>query len=176
MSVTQKRDKLYYKVQKFRLRTDKDNFKAAKIFLQKILQRNQSSYFAENLVRNFKKSKELWKILNSVILCSKEENASKISLNKGGTIQFELREKANIFKKLYLELTADLVKKLTMVSNKYHGSNTTLDYSADIFKNKKIKFQLLGVSEVLFIKYFESCQNRSLTLSLAYQVENPLYL
>ena len=86
MSVTQKWDKLYYKVQKFRLRTDKDNFKAAKMFLQKILQRNQSSYFAENLVRNFKKSKELWKILNSVILCSKEENASKISLNKGGTI------------------------------------------------------------------------------------------
>lgn len=63
-----------------------------------------------------------------------------------------------------------------MVSNKYHGSNTTLDYSADIFNNKKIKFQLLGVSEVLFIKYFESYQNRSLTLSLAYQVENPLYL
>ena len=40
-----------------------------------------------------------------------------------------------------------------------------------IYLTKKFKLNLFGVSEVVFIKYFESYQNRSLTLSLTYQVK-----
>ena len=37
---------------------EKDNFKTAKIFLQKMLQKKKSSYLVQKLVQNSKKSNE----------------------------------------------------------------------------------------------------------------------
>ena len=62
------------------------------------------------LTQNSKQLNELLKILKSPGLSSREENASKILLNKDDKIKFQLRENANISKKFYFELPNDLVK------------------------------------------------------------------
>ena len=51
----------------------------------------------------------LWKSLG---ISSKEGNTSKNSQNIDGTIQFEPRENANIFKKFYFEQANGVLKKL----------------------------------------------------------------
>ena len=51
----------------------------------------------------------LWKSLG---ISFKEGNTSKNSQNIDGTIQFEPRENANIFKKFYFELANGVLKKL----------------------------------------------------------------
>ena len=48
----------------------------------------------------------------SLGISSKEGNTSKNSQNIDGTIQFEPRENANIFKKFYFELANGVLKKL----------------------------------------------------------------
>ena len=45
------RDKLYKKFKHSCLETDKDNFKVAKVHLQKIILKKKKSYFEEELVR-----------------------------------------------------------------------------------------------------------------------------
>ena len=65
---------------------------------------------AAPLTQNSKQLNEPLKILKSPGLSSREENASKILLNKDDRIKFQLWENANIFKKFYFELPNDLVK------------------------------------------------------------------
>ena len=52
------------------LETDKDNFKVAKMHLQKTILKKKKSYFEEELGKNRNKPKELWKTLNSLGLSS----------------------------------------------------------------------------------------------------------
>lgn len=53
----------------------------------------------------------------SLALSSKEGNKSKILLIKDGTIQFEPREDASIFKKFYSELATDLIMVYIKMQN-----------------------------------------------------------
>ena len=48
------------------LETDKDNFKVAKMNLQKMILKKKKSYFEEELGKNMSKPKELWKTLKSL--------------------------------------------------------------------------------------------------------------
>ena len=65
-SAIQRRDKLHKKFKHSSLKTDKDNFKVAKMHLQKMIPKNKKSYFEEKLGKNRNKLKELWKTLNSL--------------------------------------------------------------------------------------------------------------
>ena len=60
VSAMQRRDKLYKKFKHSGLETDKDNFKVAKMYLQKIILKK----------KNMDKPKELWKALKSLGLSS----------------------------------------------------------------------------------------------------------
>lgn len=93
----------------------------------------------------------------SLALSSKEGSKSKFLLIEDGTIQFEPRENANIFKKFYSELATDLVKKLPIAPNTFCGS-TTKDYYVDVYNNKKNEFRLLNVTEDV-IENILSCLN-----------------
>ena len=64
----QRRDKLYKKFKHSGLETDKDNFKVAKMHLQKMILKKKKSYFEEELDKNRNKPKELWKALKSLDL------------------------------------------------------------------------------------------------------------
>ena len=55
--------KLYKKLKHPGLQTDKGNFKATKMHLQKMILNKKKSYVEEELGKNRKKSKELWKTL-----------------------------------------------------------------------------------------------------------------
>ena len=61
VSAIQRLDKLYKKFKHSGLETDKDNFKVAKMHLQKMILKKKKSYFEEELGENSIKPKELWK-------------------------------------------------------------------------------------------------------------------
>lgn len=121
-----------FKLQKSRLRMDKDNFKI--------------SYLEEKLVQNSKKPKELLKTLEYLGIISKEYNKLKISLSEEIAVRLAPRENANILKNFYSELSTVLVKKLLIAPNKF-CSSTTENYCSDEFDNKKNEFKLLNISE-----------------------------
>ena len=52
--------KLYKEFKHAGLATDKNNFKVAKMHLQKIILKEKKSYFEEELGKNRNKPKELW--------------------------------------------------------------------------------------------------------------------
>ena len=66
MSAIQRRDKLYKKFRHSGLEADKDNFKVAKMHLQKRILKKKKSYSKEELAKNRNKPKELLKALKSL--------------------------------------------------------------------------------------------------------------
>ena len=112
MSAIQRRDKLYKKFKHAGLETDKDNFKVAKMHLQKMILKKKKSYFEEDLGKNRNTPKKLWKTLKSLGLSLDKARQSKISLMKDGAIQFEALENEKTFKRFYSELAAVLQEKL----------------------------------------------------------------
>ena len=146
VSAIQRRDKLYKKFKHSGLETDKDNFKVAKMHLQKMILKKKKSYFEEELGKNRNKPKELWKTLKSLGLSSDKARQSKISLNKDGAIQFEALENANTFKRFYSELAGGLQEKLPRAPNKF-TSQTTKNYYAKTSCNVSNDFEFSNVSE-----------------------------
>ena len=71
------------------LETDKDNFKVAKVYWQKMVLKKNKSYSEEELDKNRNKPKELWKTLKSVGISLDKVRKSKFSLKKDSTVQFE---------------------------------------------------------------------------------------
>ena len=86
VSAIQRWDKLYEKFEHSSLETDEDNFKVAKMHLQKMILKKKKSYFEEELGKNRNKPKELWKTLKSLGLSSGKPRQSKISLKKDSAI------------------------------------------------------------------------------------------
>ena len=86
VSPTQRQNKLCKKFKHSGLETDKDNFKVAKMHLQKIILKKKKFYFEEELGKNRNKPKELWKTLKSLSLSSEKARQSNISLKKDGAI------------------------------------------------------------------------------------------
>ena len=146
VSAIQRRDKLYKNFKHSGLETDKDNYKVAKMHLQKMILKKKKSYFEEELGKNRNKPKELWKILKSLGLSSDKARQSKISLNKDGAIQFEALENANTFKSFYSELAGGLQEKLPRAPNKF-TSQTTKSYYAKTSCNVSNDFEFSNVSE-----------------------------
>ena len=119
VSAIQRRDKLYKKLEYSVLKTDKDNFKVAKMPLQKMILKKKKSFSEEQLGKNRNKPKELWKTLKSLGLSSDNVRHSKISYKKDGAIQFEALENANTFKRFCSELAGGLQEKLPRTTNKF---------------------------------------------------------
>ena len=146
MSAIQRRDKLYKKLKHAGLETDKDNFKVAKMHLQKMILKKKKSYFEEHLGKNRNTPKKLRKTLKSLGLSSDKARQSKISLMKDGAIQFEALENAKTFKRFYFELTAGLQEKLPRAPNKFTGQ-ATKNYYAKTLCNVFNDFEFSNVSE-----------------------------
>ena len=146
MSAIQRRDKVFKKFKHSGLETGQNNFKVAKIHLQKMIPKKMKSYFEEELGKNRNKPKELWKTLKSLGLSSDKARQSKISLNKDGAIQFEALENANTFKRFYSELAGGLQGKLPRAPNKLTGQ-TTKNYYAKTSCNVSDEFEFSNVSE-----------------------------
>ena len=111
------RDKLFKKFKKSKLQIDKELFNAARNTTQSLIYKKKKSFFKEKLNENIGKPKELWKSLSSLGLSSKNKSGSKICLNENGKLNFEPKDNANIFKKLFSNLADDLLKKLPNPKN-----------------------------------------------------------
>ena len=146
VSAIQRRDKLCKKFKHSGLETDKDNFKVAKMHLQKMILKKKKSYFEEELGKNRNKRKELWKTLKSLGLSSDKARQSKVSLKKDSAIQFEALENANTFKKFYSELAGGLQEKFPRAPNKF-TSQTTKNHFAKTSSNVSNNFEFSNVSE-----------------------------
>ena len=59
------RDKLFRKFKKTCLHVDKDNYKAGRNEVQKLISKNKKAYFESKLTENIGKPKESWKSLKS---------------------------------------------------------------------------------------------------------------
>ena len=146
VSAIQRQDKVFKKFKHSGLETGKNNFKVAKIHLQKMILKKMKSYFEEELGKNRNKPKELWKTLKSLGLNSDKARQSKIYLNKDGAIQFEALENRNTFKSFYSELAGGLQGKLPRAPNKLTGQ-TTKNYYAKTSCNVSDEFEFSNVSE-----------------------------
>ena len=151
VSAIQRWDKLYKMFKHSGLETDKDNFKVAKMQLQKMILMKKKSYFEEELGKNRSKPKELWKALQSLCLNSSKAQKSKISLTKHGAIQFEALENANTFKRLYPKLARGLQEKMPRAPNKF-TSQTIKNYCAKASCNVSNGFEFSNVSEEVIKK------------------------
>ena len=125
MSAIQRRDKRDKNFKHSGLETDKDNFKVAKMHLQEMILKKNKSYFEEELGKDRKKPKELWKSLKSLGLSSDKARQSKIflkkdGLKKDGAVQFEALENANTFKRLYSELAWRSPRKIAKGTQQIH--------------------------------------------------------
>ena len=125
VSAIPRRDKLYKKFKHSGLETNKDNFKVAKMHLQKMILKKKKSYFEEELGKKRNKSKELWKTLKSLGLSSDKAGQLKIYLNKDGAIELEALENANTSKSFYSGLAEGLQEKLRRAPNKFKQPKTT---------------------------------------------------
>ena len=115
MSAIQRWDRLYGKFKHSGFETDKDNFKVAKMQLQKMILKKKKSYSEEELAQNGRKPKEFWKTLKSLSLSSDKARTSKNYPKKDGAIQFEALENANTFKKFYSKLAGGFQEKLLIL-------------------------------------------------------------
>ena len=107
-----------------------------------ILQKKKSCF--EELAKNRNKPNELRQVFKSLGLSSDKARKSKISLKK--IIQFEVPEKANVFKSFSSELNEDLREKLPRTPNKF-TSQTTKNYQAKTSCNVSNDCELSNVSE-----------------------------
>ena len=123
VSAIQRLVRLYKKFKHSGLETDKDNFKVAKMHLQKMILKKKKSYFEEELGKNRNKPKELWKVLKSLGLSSDKARKSKIFLKKDRAIQFEALENASTVRMFYSDLAGGLQEKLPRAPNKMYQSN-----------------------------------------------------
>ena len=120
ISIINKRNDYYKKFKSLRLETDKDLLKAAKTSLKKIIKKKKRTFFQDKVMKNSNNSNELWKTLKTLGMNSKNVNQSKTCSKENGTMQFEPKKNANIFKTFYSELAGNIVKKLSKLSLKFN--------------------------------------------------------
>ena len=89
-----------------------------------MIKNKKKNFVVGKLNENMGKPKELWKSLKSLGLSSKKSSSSTICLENKGTLSFDPKANAEIFKDFYSNLANDLLKKLP---NKY-GKDTIKKY------------------------------------------------
>ena len=125
------RDKLLARFKKSRNSTDHENYKKARNKVQYLINDKKKTFVVGKLNENIGKPKELWKSLKSLGLPSKQTSPSTICLEKGGSLSFDSKTNAEIFKDFYSNLASDLLKKLPSSPNKF-GKETVKKYYKNI--------------------------------------------
>ena len=113
--------------------------------------KKKKSYLEEQLNKNKRKPKELWKTLKSLGLSSDKARKLIIYLKEDGTIQFEAMENAHNFKRLFSELPGGLQEKLPKAPNKF-TSQTPKNFYSKTACNVSTDFELSNVSEKVIRK------------------------
>ena len=145
----ERRDKLLAKFKKSRKSTDHENYKKARNKVQYLINDKKKNFVVGKLNENIGKPKELWKSLKSLGLPSKQASPSTICLEKGGSLSFDSKTNAEIFKDCYSNLASDLSKKLPSPPNKF-GKEAVKKYWKNInLDGKSFSFRPTTQASVL---------------------------
>ena len=99
------------------------------------------NFVRNQLQKNTKKPKELWKVLKNIGLASKAAPISKIYLKENHFTQFDDKQNANTFKNFYAKLASDLVEKRPAVKNIFRENSVKKYYSAMNIPSNSFNFR-----------------------------------
>ena len=121
--------------------------------VQYLINDKKKTFVVEKLNENIGKPKELWKSLKSLGLPSKKASLSTICLETNGTLSFDSKTKAEIFRDFYSNLASDLLKKLPSPTNKF-GKEAVKKYYENINLDGK-SFSLRPTMQASVLKLLE---------------------
>ena len=101
------------------------------------------------LNENIGKPKELWKSLKSLGLPCKKATRSSICLENNGTLSFDSKTNAEIFKDFYSNLAGDLLKKLPSPTNKFGIEAVKKYYKNMNLEGKSFSFRPIKHADIL---------------------------
>ena len=114
-----------------------------------MIKNKKKNFVVGKLNENMGKPKELWKSLKSLGLSSKRSSSSAICLENEGTLSFDPKANAEIFKDFYSNLANELLKKLPNPPNKY-GKDTVKKYYEKLnLTGKNFSFESVAHASVL---------------------------
>ena len=114
-----------------------------------MIKNKKKNFVVGKLNENMGKPKELWKSLKSLGLPSKKSSSSTICLENEGTLSFDPKANAEIFKDFYSNQANDLLKKLPNPPNKY-GKDTVKKYYEKLnLAGKNFSFEPVAHASVL---------------------------
>ena len=143
------RDKLFAKFKKSKNSTDHENYKKARNKVQYLINDKKKTFVVGKLNENIGKPKELWRSLKSLRLPSKQASSSTICLEKGGSLSFDSKTDAEIFKDFYSNLASDLLKKLPSSPNKFGKEKVKKYYKNISLDGKSFSFRPTTPASVL---------------------------
>ena len=130
MEAIKVRDKLKERFLAKKLHVDHERFKEQRNSVQQKIKNKKTNFVRNQLQKNIKKPKELWKVLKNVGLSSKAAPISKICIKESHFTQFDDKQNANTFNNFYSKLASDLVEKLPTAKNIFRGHSVKNYYSA----------------------------------------------
>ena len=92
------RDKLKERFLRTNLHVDHERFKEQQLLVKKKIKKKKTSFVIDQLQRNSKQPKELWKVLKKIGMPSKKSQSSKICLKEGNVIQFDDKKMQTLLK------------------------------------------------------------------------------
>ena len=118
-------------------------YKEARNTVQALLKDKKRKLLQEKLSENIGKPKKLWKIIKKIGLPDKKAPTASICLNTKNELTLCPRTIANTFKKYFVNLASDLVKKLPDPTGKY-GIPSVRQYHKEInFREKNLNLKKL---------------------------------
>ena len=84
-------------LRKSRLHSDNESYKKTRNEVQRMIKTKKKNFVVGKLNENIGKPKELWKLLKSLGLSSKQRSSSTICLETDGILSFDLKANAEIF-------------------------------------------------------------------------------
>ena len=147
------RNKLFKKFKKSRLHIDEQIYKKAKNKVLCLIRKKKKEYFELKLEENIGKPKELWKVIKSLGMPSKNvASGSIISLkDRNGELKFENKENANILKFFFENLATNLVNKLPDAPKRFNKTSTISFYKDLDITKKNFLFHSVDFDTVLDI-------------------------
>ena len=141
MEAIRVRDKLKEKFLRTKLHVDHERFKEQRNSVQQKIKNKKTNFVRNQLQKNTKKPKELWKVLKNIGLPSKAAPISKICLKENEFTQFSDIQNANTFKNFYSKLASNLVEKLPTAKNIFRENSVKKYYSAMNIPSNSFKFR-----------------------------------
>ena len=135
------RDKLKERFLRTKLHVDHERFKEQRNSVQQKIKNKKANVVRNQLQKNTKKPKELWKVVKNIGLPSKAAPISKYILKKTFSHNLMTNKMQIFLRTLTQKLASDLVEKLPTAKNIFRGISVKKYYSAINIPFNSFKFR-----------------------------------